>query len=156
MKFLFVVVSFALLPGCGESNTVCTIGMLLCTDSSGEVTQNGNAQLRKCAGPAEGGDEDGEFVVVEDCAARDLACYLESELIAGVERGGCIARACAEDSIVDCLQLGWGICELGGSDLMVCGTGTDGCQHYVTDSACTASGGHCAVEPTTHEAFCQP
>jgi hypothetical protein len=69
------------------------------------------------------------------------------------ERGACISRACADDGIVDCLELGFATCIV--DHVAVCGTDTDGCQHYMSDQNCATSGGTCETDPTTGEGFCQ-
>lgn len=140
--------------GCGGGdNTTCTVGTLLCTDSHGEVTQDGDAQLRECTDDtSRGGDEDGEFVVVEDCAASGGACALEW-FAEGEDVGACITRECADDGIVDCLQPGRTMCS-GFGGLLVCGTEpVSGCQRYQEDPACADSGGTCVEQGG--EAVCE-
>jgi hypothetical protein len=141
------------LAGCGEDNTTCTIGTLICTDSQGEIAQDGDAQLRRCSGPAEGGDEDGEFVVVEDCAAAGNACYVEFRPDHGDELGACITRACADDGLADCVELGSTRCMFG-DELAVCGDAGDGCQRYSVDQACTDAGGMCEFDQAAGEPVC--
>lgn len=153
MRFSIGIVVVVCTACGGSESSSCTIGMLICTDEHGEITATGDAQLRECTDDAaRGGDEDGEFVVVEDCSADGLACV--TEFFAGPDPiGGCITRECADDGILDCLEPGRTMCS-GFGTLLVCGTeAKSGCQRYLEDPACAASGGTCVEQGD--EAICE-
>jgi hypothetical protein len=137
---------------CSESHDrSCTIGLLQCTDSSGQITQNGNAQLRRCEGPEGGGDANGEVVVVEDCAMDDLACYVEFRGNLP-QAGGCISRECADSGFANCIELGSTSCF--GASVKVCSM-LDGCQRYADDEACASAGGECVENIELDEGICE-
>lgn len=110
--------------GCA-ANTVCTIGAVACVDGA----------VRRCVGPAGGGDADGELIeLVEDCAGRGLTCQL------GVRDSGQNYGVCATSTCVTahrsrlCGSVGAMACAT--DTIETCTMGTDGCLVWETSSMC--------------------
>ena len=126
---LLVLLPVLLLTACSDNGT-CTIGNLVCSLD----------KTKKCVGPDEGGDQDGEFKVVDDCATQGKVCA--ADIVRGVTYAGCVTKECRDTRIIQCFNLGQTTCALG-SHLRTCSIDSAGCQTYVTTQDCSKTGLSC-------------
>ncbi|MCZ7677493.1 MAG: hypothetical protein M5U28_01435 [Sandaracinaceae bacterium] len=126
--------------GC-QANVRCDPGLVVCRDEA----------VQRCVGPSEGGDADGEFSVVTDCAAMGQQCWID--VWEEGERGGCVTPACFEaHSLSTCHEVGLRKCTLS-SLLFECRNGDDGCLVWELVTDCSDDGMVCSY--TSGGAACQ-
>lgn len=139
MQHTLLVLAFAAVVTACAANTQCTIGSVACDDGA----------VRRCAGPAEGGDADGELVVlVDDCAARSLTCQLGTGRL-DATIGVCATTTCIEaHRSTLCPAVGEMRCAFG-TTLQSCAMGTDGCLVWTDDTECADTGMTCTETATS-------
>lgn len=148
MRIAFALLSAVVLCASGcRNNTKCTVGNYACKDKNG--FQDGNV-LSICSDAAHGGDADGEYVSVQDCAASVFTCATAPyQTPTGTAMGGaCQPSTCGH---FPCTTAGQTTCSL--DVLETCVFPDGGCPGFTVTQDCTQTSKKCAW--VANNAVCQ-